>query len=173
MTTLPSSTYLVMRWMRCAHCWKCLTLTSDYPPPFEIHPGGGGGFDFSSDNRWLCCALLFFLCWRPLLALTPLHIQTQMYARHSCLVPLLQQGHHGVWGQGHMFHGKLYLAHDICKDEHIPMHSPLPPHLPILSLSLNCPLNMSRGLRFFGLEKRSFIQFLWKGHMHDGNIMFQ
>jgi len=45
----------------------------------------------------LCCALLFFLCWCPLLALTPLHIQTEMYATgahvwyhsHSKAAPLL------------------------------------------------------------------------------------
>ena len=53
------------------------------------------------------------------------------------------------------------------------LHSPLPPHLSILSLSLNCSLNMSRPSKLFRLVKRSFIQCLWKGHMHNGNIMFQ
>ena len=53
------------------------------------------------------------------------------------------------------------------------LHSPLLPRLPILSLSLNCPLNMSRRSRLFGLEKRSFTQCLWKGHAHGSDIMFQ
>jgi hypothetical protein len=63
------------------------------PPHFEILRGGGGGchFDFSSDNGWLCCAFLSFLCWCPLLDLTRFHIQTHTVChRRSCLVPLSQ-----------------------------------------------------------------------------------
>ena len=60
-------------------------------------------------------------------------------------------------GQGHVFDGKSYVTCDICKAEQIPKQlkvpvkskpakpaSPLPPHVPILSLSQYCPLNMSR-----------------------------
>ena len=78
-------------------------------------------FDFSSDNGWLCCALLFFLCWYPLLTLTPLHIQTQMCATgaHVWYHSRNKGPHCGIWGQGHVFDGKLYLTCDIFKDEPI------------------------------------------------------
>ena len=51
--------------------------------------------------------------------------------------------------------------------------SPLPPHPPILRLSLNCSLNMPRSSRPLGLVKSSFVQCPWKGRAHNGNIMFQ
>ena len=44
-------------------------------------------FDISSDDVWLCNALLFFICCCPLLAQTPLHVQAQRMTQqqhHSC-----------------------------------------------------------------------------------------
>ena len=38
------------------------------------------------------------------------------------------------------------------------------PHPSFLSPYLNCPLNMSRSSRLFGIANRSIIQCLWKGH---------
>ena len=52
------------------------------------------------------------------------------------------------------------------------LHGRLPPHLPVLSLALNCPLNVSKSSRLFGLVKVSFIQCPWKGHAHNSD-MFQ
>ena len=99
----------------------------------------------------------------------------------------------GVWGQGHVFDGKLYLTHDICKHDQIPGQLKVPVKskpaklaakrletelhslrcLPILSLYLNCPLSMSRSSRLFAVVKRSFTQCLWRGHAHRSNVMFQ
>ena len=44
-----------------------MALGTPPPPPALAMPRH---FDFSSDDQWLCCALLFFLCWCPLLPLT-------------------------------------------------------------------------------------------------------
>ena len=93
----------------------------------------------------------------------------------------------GVWGQGHVFDGKLYLTRDICKHDQIPEQLRVPvksnPTKPAskragnraaqLTLSSNSPLSMSRSSRLFGVVKRSFTQCLWKGHAHRSNIMFQ
>jgi len=66
-------------------CTMATRATVLPPPP------GGCHFDFSSDNGWLCCAFLSFLCWCPLLDLTRFHIQTHTVChRRSCLVPLSQ-----------------------------------------------------------------------------------
>ena len=46
---------------------------------------------------------------------------------------------------------------------------PLQPHCPILSLSLKCPLNMSKSSRLFGLAKKRFIQCLWTRHVQRSN----
>ena len=45
----------------------------------------------------------------------------------------------------------------------------LVPHIPILSLSLNCPLNMCKSSRWFGLVRTTFIQCPLKGHGSDMN----
>ena len=65
------------------------TSSSAYRP-IEAH-GRGGHFDFSSENGWLCCAVVFFLCRCPLLALAP-HPDRNVCHRRSCFVPLSQQG---------------------------------------------------------------------------------
>jgi len=90
-------------------------LRQEEPPPPPLQ----------SDNRWLCCAVLFFLCWCPLLVLTP-NSDTNVIHRWSCLVPLSQQGHCGIWGQGHVFDGKLHLTRDICKHDQIPEQLKVP-----------------------------------------------
>ena len=96
-------------------------------------------------------------------------------------------------GTGHMFDGKLYFTRDICKEDQIPkqvkvpvrskpakvpkglprrLQRPVQPHRPILSLSLKCPLNMSKSSRSSGLARKSFIQCLCNGQAHRNNTAY-
>ena len=50
------------------------------PHPLAIPPPPGGGDRHFDSRSFFRCALLFFVCWCPPSELTPLCIQTQMYA---------------------------------------------------------------------------------------------
>ena len=121
------------------------------------------------------------------------HSHTNVCHRHSCLVPLSQQRSPVGFGDRamclmdsctlHMTFASMtrFLDNWKClsspsqpnqppKGLETELHSP--PHHPVLSLSLNCPLSMSRSSRLFGVVKGSFTQCLWKGHVHRSGIMF-
>ena len=102
-----------------------MSLCSYPPPPVKSPPLAIlGNFDFSSDNGWLCSLVLFLLVPHARIDSFS-HSDTNVCHRRSRLVPLSQQGHHGVWGQGHVFDG-MYFTSDICKDEQIPKRLKVP-----------------------------------------------